>query len=1133
MRICLDMSSFMWTALFAGKDSEHGFEVPSPSNPDKRVWINTAKHGYENCVNMMVAALEQFNLAPIDAILVFEGMHSKQKRRAVDPGYKEGDEKAADNYVEFEKLRGMMRSLWKGLGATLMQQDYVEGDDVLAYLAREAEQDLVIATGDGDLTILHGTNEHGSKIIVRRGHDPLGQHPYGPWDRKLITLYKALVGDTSDKIRGVEGFGKKSFESLLIAYGEEGLAYIMGLLEAGSLGPIYPQIEEDKLIKMLVDQERNAVKSYRVAKLYPNWVNTSINPLQIEAGMVTQKPAQPDERLAKWYGQSFLVTTENYQSFMEWLPRVIGQSPFATFDIETSTPDESDAWLMAQENGDGVDFLGSELTGFSLTLGQNTHLTCYFSVDHAGTKNITMGQARKVLELIPATMHLVIHNVAFELPVCYQAFAERWQDNGYCGFLPNVLDTLFECSYVDENNKLGLKGRSKSVLGYEQQTYDQTTKLAGPVGTLQLGGQQLRAFEQASSEGQMVDGAMQYPIVEWEERRYKMRELTAKQVMAYGCDDTICTAALHVYNRLVMEIEHTWQVYLKVEIDAAYQHAVNFLTGMAVSVEKINALSAEDDKVYADAWKIASKYLIENKYEGTQAPVYGELATADVKEAFRICVGRPMATQIRTLSKLVIHCREVENEPSFALVLNTALSGSQGMALFNDYVAEHFTGELENPLGSPTKMSKLMYEIMSLPIRVRNKATDTMRAGGVYEGNAKTDQLAIEYALQMDATPDQKGVLEAFKLMQMVRTRRSLYYTKYPYFVHWKDGMVHPSHNQCGTNTRRASESRPNRQQIAKHAKIEGQAAKVREMVVPHKRTAVVVSMDFESQELKIIASYSRDENLVACYVGDNLKDVHSLTGLGVYAYKQPERRAKGVEAPDLGYEEFEVIRHGPKDHPLHQYVKEDRALGKKVNFLVEFGGMAPKVAQTLLISEEAAQAFLDAREATFQGVRLWKDAVIRQAREDGCVRTLSGAVRHLNGAFRSGDRWVSSKAERQSVNFKVQGSAAEQTKLAEGRMWRDGLFFDFDAVCYGSIHDEVLASVMIEDLPAFLPRMHACMVATFNGITVPITSSISFGFDFYNQTEIGANPTPEAISKGLVKMHEEVRKRQLEKEAA
>jgi hypothetical protein len=600
-----------------------------------------------------------------------------------------------------------------------------------------------------------------------------------------------------------------------------------------------------------------------------------------------------------------------------------------------------------------------------------------------------------------------------------------------------------------------------------------------------------------------------------------MRELPARHVFGYGCDDTICTAALHVFNRLVMEIEHTWQVYLAVEIDSAYQHAVNFITGMAVSVEKINELSAEDDVVYADAWKIVSQYLIDNKFEGTQPPVYTEITAAVAKEAFEICTGKKMDTQMRIITKLVTHCREIENEPSFALALQAGASGDAGLALFNKYVTEHFSGEPENPVGSPKKMAKLLYETMKLPVRVRNKATDAMRQGGVYEGNPKTDQLSIEYALQMDATPDQKAVLEAFRLMQMVRTRRSLYYTKYPYFVHWKDGMVHPSHNQCATNTRRASESGPNKTQLPKHQKIEGQPAKFREAIVPHKRNAVVVSMDFESQELKIIADYSVDANLVACYVGDNKKDVHALTGVGVYGYKMAERKAKGADVIPLVYEQFEAILHGSKDHPLFQYIKDDRNIGKKVNFTTEFGAMAPKVAQTLLIDEAAAQAFIDAREAAFPGVAVWKEGVIAEARDAGYVRTMMGAMRHLNPAFRSGDRWISSKAERQAVNTKVQSSAGEMTKLAEGRMWQNGLFFEFDAVCYGPIHDEVVASVLIEDLPTFLPRMHACMVAKFANMKIPVTSSISLGADFYNQIELNGLPTPEVIARVLKQLAE------------
>ena len=176
MRIAIDGSSFLWTALSVGKDTEFGFEAPHPEKADKKVWINTAKYGYEMCVNMVVAALKQFDLAPIDMIWVGEGMHSKAPRRRIESSYKEGDSHAPESYPEFEALRAKMLDTWLALGATAVQQDHVEGDDVLAYLAAHTEQDLVIATGDRDLTILNGRNAHGAAVFVRYNQEPVGKN---------------------------------------------------------------------------------------------------------------------------------------------------------------------------------------------------------------------------------------------------------------------------------------------------------------------------------------------------------------------------------------------------------------------------------------------------------------------------------------------------------------------------------------------------------------------------------------------------------------------------------------------------------------------------------------------------------------------------------------------------------------------------------------------------------------------------------------------------------------------------------------------------------------------------------------------------------------------------------------------
>ena len=287
--------------------------------------------------------------------------------------------------------------------------------------------------------------------------------------------------------------------------------------------------------------------------------------------------------------------------------------------------------------------------------------------------------------------------------------------------------------------------------------------------------------------------------------------------------------------------------------------------------------------------------------------------------------------------------------------------------------------------------------------------------------------------------------------------------------------------------------------------------------------------MDFAAQELRVIADYSQDENMLACFVGDNKKDMHLLTALGIlrqmdeyrgltYAGSEILRQAdagRGLTYAGLvaGYED--------RNSPDYSNFKDARTLGKKTNFTSEYGAMAPKLAQTLLVSEEIAQGYLDAREEAFPQAKAWKEGVIADAKAAGVVRTKMGAVRHLADAFMSSDRQTSSRAERQSVNFKVQSSSAEMTKLALGAMYRANLIARFDCQFYFPVHDEVVWSCTIEDLEGFIPAAHECMVRAYADMSVPIISSIAFGKSFgpSDQIEIGEEPTAKAVQEGLAKM--------------
>lgn len=1089
IKVGFDMASFIWRGLLAGKDAENGRRV---LHDDKEVWINSGNYGYNNVVNMMLEVMDTYKVTPIDCVLVFEGISSKSKRLLISSDYKAGREsRAPQAYESFEECKQMLLKAFLDMGATAVTQDYAEGDDTLAYLAEHSEVRFIVATYDGDMTKLNTKrNAYGAEVEAWIG-GLRGVNKYGNFAPHLVTAYKALVGD-GNEYPGCKGFGPGAFEKFLEAFGEDGLQQFQDMCERSSLDELHAM--EHPLIAKICASEEQVLMSYELAKLRPEWVNTLQHPLQIRAGMVAIKTGQEDDRLSKWYGNVWLVTAKEFAAASEFVKQHLNYSPYVTLDIETSTPDESDEWLARCGNPEGVDVFGAELTGLGLTFGDNNQYTMYFSVDHTETNNCS---SKQVCELIASIKHkIVIQNVSYELTVLKQAWGEWMAGNGFNGFLPNVLDTAIEASYVDENNPRGLKDRSMSVLGYKQETYKEVTTLSGRPEDLPDGGRLLESVTDA-------EGTVQ-------KRSYKMRELPATHVLSYGADDTRCTAALHNYYKFVMQLEHTYDVYEMVEIPAAYMHAEMFLTGITFSLETMQSLVSEDDKTYDQAWATVRDFLIANSWEGTVPPVYGtDIKLADVKSAYTIVTGKTLDTLIRTPAKLVTFIRDVAGDAVFAGMLERCYTDEAGAASFTAYVQSHYKNEPIFNDGSTTQMQHLMYTVMGLPVRVRNKVTDAARARGEREGTAKTDALAINYALR-DAKPEHKAVLDALKLMAMVGTRRSLYYNKYPSLLHWKDGKIHSNHNQCAANTRRATSSGPNVQQQPKHPKIEGHASRFRETIVPHHKQAVIVSLDFDGQELRVIADYSKDPNMVACYVGDNKKGLHELTGLSIYNRTHTH----------MSYEEYIAVLHDDK-HELFKEAKESRVLGKKTNFTSEYGAMAPKLAQTLMVSESDAQLYLDARESTFHVAAKWKLSVVAEAREKGYVTTKLGARRHLAEALFGNDRWISSKAERQAVNFKIQSSSAEMTKLAEGRMFKAGLTTKYDCQYIGPIHDEAVWSVAISDLFEFLVDMHTCMVAKYADMEIPIETGISFGPNFYQQIEIGTQPTLEAVQAGVEKLVE------------
>lgn len=316
-RMIVDVSSILWAGVFSGKDNEHGREIEADG---KKVWVNGWEFAYENATQYITSMMTYIGIVPNQVIFVVEGKGSKARRIALYREYKAGpDSRTPEAYVEFNKAKEALTKAFRDVGSQTVTQDGVETDDVISYLVQELSGERVILTNDGDMAALIGPEVS----LIRKGA-LVTENPYGPFPAQFITVYKALVGDSSDNIKGAPGFGPKAFLDLLVWAGDAGLAGLEGVIQRKEIAEVLTEdIAEFKPMKKIVDGAESVYTSYAVAKLHPEWCDTKQQPIvRIEdevKGKVT------DHRLLKW---------ADADTSCAWWDELHPDKHHAIFDIE-------------------------------------------------------------------------------------------------------------------------------------------------------------------------------------------------------------------------------------------------------------------------------------------------------------------------------------------------------------------------------------------------------------------------------------------------------------------------------------------------------------------------------------------------------------------------------------------------------------------------------------------------------------------------------------------------------------------------------------------------------------------------------------------------------------------------------
>lgn len=257
-----------------------------------------------------------------------------------------------------------------------------------------------------------------------------------------------------------------------------------------------------------------------------------------------------------------------------------------------------------------------------------------------------------------------------------------------------------------------------------------------------------------------------------------------------------------------------------------------------------------------------------------------------------------------------------------------------------------------------------------------------------------------------------------------------------------KNGIIHTNFMQHGTRTGRLASNDPNLQNIPTRS----DEWNVRRAFVPRKGYKFLIA-DYSQIELRILAHFSQDNNMVKTFMEGG--DIHAKT-----------MELTGTE----------------------------RRVAKAINFGLIYG-MGPRtLAHTLSIKEEDAKKYIDKFFAGYPKVRFFIERVQQGTFNNGYVEMITGRRRRFREI--RDRRWFTT-IQRQSINTKIQGSAADLIKIAMIKL--DPMLEPLDAHQLIQIHDEIIIETPINKVEEVKKIIKDTMENSLK-LRIPITVKIVEG---------------------------------------
>ena len=409
-------------------------------------------------------------------------------------------------------------------------------------------------------------------------------------------------------------------------------------------------------------------------------------------------------------------------------------------------------------------------------------------------------------------------------------------------------------------------------------------------------------------------------------------------------------------------------------------------------------------------------------------------------------------------------------------------------------------------VSSPKQLAELFYDDLKLLKPFYDRKT------GEYKRTVNVDALSsIDHPLS-------KMILDFRSSQKLVST----YVDKMAGLAE-RDGRVHGLFNQVGTDTGRFSSSDPNLQNIPSHN------TKIRKMFIPSDGY-VMIGGDFSAQEVRIVADLCGDKKMIEAY--RNGKDLYC------------EIASMAFHVP---YED--CLEFNP-DGSKNPEGKERRSIAKKIVLSINYGKGIKSLAEDLGKTVDEAKEIYNAVMEEFPDLKRFIEDSKKMAVEKGFVDTKFGRKRrlpdvqlpHYEFQFRNGkllseeseirltkkldSMWFKDKvkyieqleresgvlvkdnsgfiarAERQCVNARVQGTAADCTKIVMYNIATDKTLNECGFKMLLQVHDEIIGECPIETAKVAKERVKYIMEHSMDEyMQVPMKSDIECTDRWYGET--------------------------------